>query len=139
MRKLLTNNINSGYTESLKTSIHGFRTRQICDFFVRPYGWMRAENIQYQPKLLYTAFSESTLPQIARGLLKRIYKMTNTIISHLLETRNLLDIVYSNTESDNLALRCSVVRRELANIVAEMLVTSEAFVDTDGIELLAAE
>lgn len=136
MKKELTNTSKGRYSESLKTYIHGFRTRQICDFFVYPNGWLRAENNQYQPELLYVAFSEAThLAQFVWSILKRTYKMTNTIIYKLLETRNLLDIVYSCTESDNIALRCSVVRRELASIIAEMLVKEEVYYD----ETLAAE
>lgn len=76
---MLTNVLNSAYTESLKNVIPAFAPVRFCDFFVYPFGWMRAENIQYQPKHCITAFSESTLPHTAREILKKVIQMTNSI------------------------------------------------------------
>ena len=122
MKKELTNTSKGRYSESLKTYIHGFRTRQICDFFVYPNGWLRAENNQYQPELLYVAFSEAThLAQFVWSILKRTYKMTNTIISKISEIRSILDDVYANTSSQPLALECSAVRRVLATLAVDIL------------------
>lgn len=93
---MLTFELKSGYAKGLKTYIHGFRTRQICDFFVYPLGWLRAENNQYQPELLYVAFSEAThLAQFAWDILKRTYKMTNTIINTTESTLQSLYRYYS--------------------------------------------
>lgn len=83
MNKLLTNKPAAVYAESLKNFQHGFRTRQICDFFVFANWRMRAENNQYQPKLLLKAFSESATSQICVALLRKFNKMTNTIESTL--------------------------------------------------------
>ena len=60
MKKVLTIQKMAEYTESLKTSLRGFRTRQICDFFVFAYGRMRAENISnIGQSIRKLAFSES--------------------------------------------------------------------------------
>ncbi len=122
MKKELTNISKGRYSESLKTYIHGFRTRQICDFFVYPNGWLRAENNQYQPELLYVAFSEAThLAQFVWSILKRTYKMTNTIIEQISQLRFSLNELYANTSSQPLALECSAVRRVLATLAVDIL------------------
>lgn len=53
------------YAEGLKTVIPAFAPRQ--SVFFMPMAWMRAENIQYQPKHCITAFSESTPLLILNG------------------------------------------------------------------------
>ena len=122
MKKELTNTSKGRYSENLKTYIHGFRTRQICDFFVYPNGWLRAENNQYQPELLYVAFSEAThLAQFVWSILKRTYKMTNTIIEQISQLRFSLNELYANTSSQPLALECSAVRRVLATLAVDIL------------------
>ena len=80
-KKFLTSDSLGCYAESLKTYIHGFRTRQFCDFFVYPYGVLRAGNILNTcQSVLYVAFSEAPLfSQFTRAILKRTYKMTNTV------------------------------------------------------------
>lgn len=86
MRKsILTTELKTGYTENLKTSLRGFRTRQICDFFVFAYGRMRAENISnIGQSIRKLAFSESARHSILSGFLKKVYAMTNTIIQNLI-------------------------------------------------------
>lgn len=65
---MLTFELKSGYAESLKTSLRGFRTRQICDFFVFAYGRMRAENISnIGQSIRKLAFSESARHSILSG------------------------------------------------------------------------
>ena len=119
---MLTFELNSGYAESLKTSLRGFRTRQICDFFVFAYGRMRAENISnIGQSIRKLAFSESARHSILSGFLKKVYEMTNTIIQKISEIRYILDAVYANTDSQQLAMRCLAVRKELADIIIEIL------------------
>lgn len=118
----MTFELNSGYAESLKTSLRGFRTRQICDFFVFAYGRMRAENISnIGQSIRKLAFSESARHSILSGFLKKVYEMTNTIIQKISEIRYILDAVYANTDSQQLAMRCFAVRKELADIIIEIL------------------
>lgn len=75
---MLTTMFNPSYTESLKTEHTAFTPRQRV--FFMPMAWMRAENTQYQPKPLCSAFSESTPLLILNGdLLKKEHKMTNAI------------------------------------------------------------
>lgn len=62
------------YAESLKTAITAFTPRQ--SVFFMPMAWTRAENNQYQPKLLIAAFSESTPLSFLVALLKKAIKMT---------------------------------------------------------------
>lgn len=47
--------------------------------------------------------------------------MTNTIIQKISEIRYILDAVYANTDSQQLAMRCLAVRKELADIIIEIL------------------
>ena len=120
MKKELTNTSKGRYSESLKTAITAFAPRQ--SVFFMPMAWMRAENNQYQPKLLIAAFSESTPLLILNGdFLKKAIKMTNTIISKINEIRSILDDVYANTSSQPLALESSAVRKELADLIIEIL------------------
>lgn len=121
-KNILTTESGVFYTESLKTSLRGFRTRQICDFFVFAYGRMRAENISnIGQSIRKLAFSESARHSILVVILKKVYKMTNTIISKISEVRYILDAIYANTDSQHLAMRCSAVRKELADLIIEIL------------------
>ena len=85
MRKsMLTTELKTGYAESLKTSSAAFAPRQSV-FFIPIILWgMRAENNQYQPKPSELAFSESPANSFFGGLLKKVQKMTNTIIQNLI-------------------------------------------------------
>lgn len=75
---MLTTESRCEYTGSLKTEHTAFTPRQRV--FFMPMAWMRAENTQYQPKPLCSAFSESTPLLILNGdLLKKEHKMTNAI------------------------------------------------------------
>mgnify|MGYP002520936641 CR=1 FL=1 len=74
---MLTFDFNSGYTGSLKTVITAFAPRQRV--FFMPMAWMRAENNQYQPKHLITAFSESTPLSFLTAFLKKVIKMTHQL------------------------------------------------------------
>ena len=62
-----------------------------------------------------------TRQSILSGFLKKVYKMTNTIIQKISEIRYILDAVYANTDSQQLAMRCFAVRKELADIIIEIL------------------
>lgn len=85
MKKYLTDESGMFYVESLKNATIGFRTRQICDFFVFAYGRMRAENIlNIGRSFIVAAFSESATSQICVVFLKKATKMTNTIIQNLI-------------------------------------------------------
>nr|DAI44144.1 MAG TPA: hypothetical protein [Caudoviricetes sp.] len=96
MKKVLTIQKMAEYTESLKTSLRGFRTRQICDFFVFAYGRMRAENISnIGQSIRKLAFSESARHSILSGFLKKVYEMTNTIINTTESTLQSLYRYYS--------------------------------------------
>lgn len=122
MNKLLTNKPAAVYAESLKTATIGFRTRQICDFFVFANWRMRAENIlNISQGFIVAAFSESATFHNCVAFLKKATKMTNTIISKISEIRSILDDVYANTSSQPLALHCSAVRKELADLIIEIL------------------
>lgn len=120
MKKELTNTSKGRYSESLKTAITAFAPRQ--SVFFMPMAWMRAENNQYQPKLLIAAFSESTPLLILNGdFLKKAIKMTNTIIEQISQLRFSLNELYANTSSQPLALECSAVRRVLATLAVDIL------------------
>lgn len=86
MRKnILTTELKAGYVESLKTATIGFRTRQICDFFVFANWRMRAENIlNISQGSIVAAFSESATFHNCVAFLKKATKMTNTIIQNLI-------------------------------------------------------
>ncbi len=117
---MLTNESNGLYTESLKTSSAAFAPVSISDFFVSFWG-MRVENIQYRPEPSELAFSESPANSFFGGLLKKVQKMTNTIIKKIHELRIVLDELYANTESSWLAHRCSETRAELAKLSTDIL------------------
>ena len=86
------------YAESLKTTNTAFTPRQ-CVFFM-PMAWMRAGNIQYRPKHLLVAFSESTPLLILNGdFLRKTNKMTNTIINTTESTLQSLYRYYSEIKS----------------------------------------
>lgn len=79
---MLTSESRYRYTESLKTEHTAFNTPSACIFYA-PLAWMRAENNQYQPKPLCSAFSESTPLLILNGdLLKKEHKMNLVQISN---------------------------------------------------------
>lgn len=71
---LLTLGTAGNYAESLKTTLPAFAPRQ--SVFFMPMAWMRAENIQYQPKLCNVAFSESTPLSFLAALLRKTLQMT---------------------------------------------------------------
>jgi hypothetical protein len=86
-KKYLTTRTLFGYSESLKLIkrlSHPIEMR----FFCIPNGWMIARNILNTSKVFLIGFSESTLPHVVRGFLKRIKKMTNTIIKKITEELN---------------------------------------------------
>lgn len=120
IKKVLTNESDGLYTESLKTANTAFTPRQ--SVFFMPFLWgMRAENNQYQPKPLLAAFSESPANSFFGGLLKKANKMTNTTIQKIHELRIILEELYENTECSYIATRCSEVRRELAQLTVDIL------------------
>lgn len=119
IKNILTNESDGLYTESLKTANTAFAPRQSV-FFI-PFWGMRAENIQYQPKPLLAAFSESPACSFYRWLTKKANKMTNTIIKKIHELRILLDELYANTESTYIATRCAETRKELAKLSIDIL------------------
>lgn len=85
MKKYLTDESGMFYVESLKTATIGFRTRQICDFFVFANWRMRAENIlNISQGFIVAAFSESATFHNCVAFLKKATKMTNTIIQNLI-------------------------------------------------------
>lgn len=85
MKKYLTDESGMFYVESLKTATIGFRTRQICDFFVFANWRMRAENIlNISQGFIVAAFSESATFHNCVVFLKKATKMTNTIIQNLI-------------------------------------------------------
>ena len=115
----MTFELNSGYAESLKLVIPAFAPVRFAIFLYLPMARTRAENNQYQPSLYYS-FSESSLSYLA-VLSKKVIQMTNTIIQKISEIRYILDAVYANTDSQQLAMRCFAVRKELADIIIEIL------------------
>ena len=120
IKKVLTNESDGLYTESLKTANTAFTPRQ--SVFFMPFLWgMRAENNQYQPKPLLAAFSESPANSFFGGLLKKASKMTNTTIQKIHELRIILEELYENTECSYIATRCSEVRKELAQLTVDIL------------------
>ena len=119
IKKVLTNESDGLYTGSLKTSSAAFAP-VISDFFVSFWG-MRVENNQYRPEPSELAFSESPANSFFGGLLKKVQKMTNTIIKKIHELRILLDELYANTESTYIATRCAETRKELAKLSIDIL------------------
>ena len=73
MHYSLDNIIPAFYSKSLKTILHGIRTRKICDFFM-PVWRMRTENILNigQSFLCSMAFSESATSQFCVAFLRKI-------------------------------------------------------------------
>ena len=117
---MLTFELNSGYAESLKLVIPAFAPVRYAIFLYLPMARTRAENNQYQPSLYYS-FSESSPLSYLAVLSKKVIQMTNTIIQKISEIRYILDAVYANTDSQQLAMRCLAVRKELADIIIEIL------------------
>lgn len=117
---MLTFELNSGYAESLKLVIPAFAPVRFAIFLYLPMARTRAENNQYQPSLYYS-FSESSPLSYLAVLSKKVIQMTNTIIQKISEIRYILDAVYANTDSQQLAMRCFAVRKELADIIIEIL------------------
>jgi hypothetical protein len=88
-KKILTSESGMVYAESLKTATIGFRTRQICDFFVFANWRMRAENIlNISQGSIVAAFSESATFHNCVAFLKKATKMTNTLIQILGKSYN---------------------------------------------------
>ena len=119
IKKVLTNESDGLYTESLKTVKAAFAP-VTSDFFVSLWG-MRAENNQYRPEHSLTAFSESPANSIFGGLLRKVKDMTNTSIQKIHELRMILEELYENTECSYIATRCSEVRKELAQLTVDIL------------------
>lgn len=91
IKKRLTSKYMMGYTESLKTVNTAFTPRQ--SVFFMPMARTRAENNQYQPKHLFTAFSESApLSYLTAKILKKVNNMTNTLIQKI---HNQYNYIYS--------------------------------------------
>ena len=65
-KKYLTTRTLLGYSESLKTVNTAFTPRQSV-FFISMLRGMRVGNIQYRPKHLFTAFSESPTCSFSGG------------------------------------------------------------------------
>lgn len=116
----MTFELNSGYAESLKLVIPAFAPVRYAIFLYLPMARTRAENNQYQPSLYYS-FSESSPLSYLAVLSKKVIQMTNTIIQKISEIRYILDAVYANTDSQQLAMRCFAARKELADIIIEIL------------------
>lgn len=116
----MTFELNSGYAESLKLVIPAFAPVRFAIFLYLPMARTRAENNQYQPSLYYS-FSESSPLSYLAVLSKKVIQMTNTIIQKISEIRYILDAVYANTDSQQLAMRCFAVRKELSDIIIEIL------------------
>lgn len=76
---MLTTESRYDYDESLKTITPAFTPRQ--SVFFMPMAWTRAENIQYQPKHVLFAFSESTPLSFLTALLRKITQMKNQIVA----------------------------------------------------------
>lgn len=119
-RNLLTNESGMFYTESLKTVIPAFAPVRFAIFLYLPMARTRAENNQYQPSLYYS-FSESLPLSYLVALSKKVIQMTNTIIEKISEVRYILDALYTNTDSQQLAMHCSVIRKDLADLIIEIL------------------
>lgn len=119
IKKVLTNESDGLYTESLKTTKAAFAP-VTSDFFVSQWG-RRVENNQYRPKLSLVAFSDSPAKSFFGGLLRKTKDMTNSIIKKIHELRIILDELYANTESVYIARRCSDVRADLAKLSIDIL------------------
>lgn len=102
---MLTNESGMFYAESLKTATIGFRTRQICDFFVFANWRMRAENIlNISQGSIVAAFSESATFHNCVAFLKKATKMTNTIINSLYSQYQQLKAVSGTDRREVLAV-----------------------------------
>lgn len=121
MNKLLTNKPAAVYAESLKLVNAAFAPVRYAIFLYLPNGRMIAENISNIGRAFVNSFSESARHSTLSGILKKVNEMTNTIISKINEIRSILDDVYANTSSQPLALHCSSVRKELADLIIEIL------------------
>ena len=76
VKKLLTRDSLRCYNEILKTVNTAFTPRK--SVFFMPMARTRAENNQYQPKHLFTAFSESApLSYLTVKILRKVNNMTN--------------------------------------------------------------
>ena len=119
IKKYLTTRTNFGYSESLKL-IHRLSHPIDMRFFCIPMGLMRARNILNTSRPNVSGLVSQSLPHFVRDFLKRIHKMTNTIIKKINELNKLLGKVYENTDSVSVAMRCSEIRKELAQLSAEI-------------------
>lgn len=137
IKKELTNESDGIYTESLKTVNTAFAPVSISDFFVFANGRMRAENIQYQPKHLFTAFSESATSQFCVAFLKKVNKMTNTIkqtitsntINCIHKARVTMEALWEQT--DNI-----YVQKELKRVSKQLAQLSVDIMDANSCDLL---
>lgn len=124
-KKFLTSESLRCYAESLKTVNTAFTPRQ--SVFFMPMARTRAENNQYQPKHLFTAFSESApLSYLTAKILKKVNKMTNTVISALWQSYQALksiktvdDRVHSEEAVDAVFYAMEAVETAISKCTAE--------------------
>lgn len=86
-KKYLTTRTIFGYSESLKL-IHRLSHPIDMRFFCIPMGLMRARNILNTSRPNVSGLVSQSLPHFVRDFLKRIHKMTNTIIKNIIEELN---------------------------------------------------
>ncbi len=121
-KNILTTESGVFYTESLKRKTRLSPPSVLVIFLYLPKWRMIAGNILNTGRAcLFYGFSESATSQICVAFLKKVKQMTNTIISKISEVRYILDAIYANTDSQHLAMRCSAVRKELADLIIEIL------------------
>lgn len=87
VKKYLTTRTLFGYSESLKL-IHRLSHPIDMRFFCIPMGLMRARNILNTSRPNVSGLVSQSLPHFVRDFLKRIHKMTNTIIKNIIEELN---------------------------------------------------
>lgn len=124
IKKRLTNESGLKYTESLKTVSTAFTPRQRV--FFMPMAWTRAENKQYQPEHLLTAFSESTPLLILRAFLKKVstmtkYQIAEEAINQIFKTRNALQILLENSFNLGIQKECEQINKKLATLSIDIL------------------
>lgn len=122
LKKCLTRIKNSGYSvfRAQNSNTSGISApERIGDFFISDFIGS-ARNILNNSACLVSRF-ELPIPHVLRELIKKGYKkMTNTIIKKINELNKLLGKVYENTDSVSVAMRCSEIRKELAQLSAEI-------------------
>lgn len=116
-----------GYDESLKTVTTAFTPRQ--SVFFMPMAWTRAENIQYQPKQLVTAFSESTPLSFLVAILKKVTKMKNQIVSF--NNHNIELIQHNNQNYMTLSQIASALEYNNCSSINDILSRNKSEFDDD--------